>query len=179
MAKWSELKSYKVAISGGAAGVWEVRDEFVCEERTQIIGYFGSIINTGGTHGAMAISKSGHVNPGVELQTNVLAYWESQAGEFMQETFFYPTDCRPEFVGAFKEMLRLALDDPEFQIVAPFIYMKKSEIVKVGSELGVPFRLTRSCYSNEDLHCGGCRACLERKRAFIEAGIKDPTKYRR
>jgi len=97
MAKWSELKSYKVAISGGAAGVWEVRDEFVCEERTQIIGYFGSIINTGGTHGAMAISKSGHVNPGVELQTNVLAYWESQAGEFMQETFFYPTDCRPEF----------------------------------------------------------------------------------
>lgn len=88
-------------------------------------------------------------------------------------------DCRPEFVGTFREMVRLALDDPEFEVVTPFIYMKKSEIIKVGSELGVPFRLTRSCYGNEDLHCGGCNACLVRKRAFIEAGIKDPTKYKR
>ncbi len=88
-------------------------------------------------------------------------------------------DCRPEFVTEFQEMLKLALGDPEFKVVAPFIYMKKSEVIKVGSELDVPFKLTRSCYTNEDIHCGGCGACLERSRAFTEAGIEDPTEYRR
>ena len=88
-------------------------------------------------------------------------------------------DCRPEFVDKFRELTKCALDDPRFQIVTPFIYMEKSEIIKVGSKLGVPFELTRSCYENEDIHCGICRACITRKRAFIKAGIEDPTVYRR
>ncbi len=88
----------------------------------------------------------------------------------------YP-DCRKEFVEAFETAERLANDNPELSISAPFVEMDKSEIVTLGNKLGVPFEHTWTCYVGGELHCGVCSACNERKRAFREAGVTDPTVY--
>jgi len=43
----------------------------------------------------------------------------------------------------------------------------------------VPLELTLSCMKPRDgLHCGECSKCRERRDAFREAGIEDPTRYR-
>ena len=63
------------------------------------------------------------------------------------------------------------------KLSAPFIKMRKEDIVWVGSELGVPFELTWSCYKGLEKHCGKCGTCVERKEAFEKAGVKDPTEY--
>jgi len=88
----------------------------------------------------------------------------------------YP-DCRPNFVQSLEETLRLSLDDYTFKVLAPFVHMNKSEIVKLGKSLGVPFELTWSCYKGQTLHCGECSSCKERHRAFVEANVNDPTRY--
>ena len=88
----------------------------------------------------------------------------------------YP-DCRLEFVSAFEEAERLATDNKRLTIVAPFVDMDKSGIVRLGVRLGVPFKDTWSCYVGSRVHCGTCSSCRERKRAFIEADVADPTEY--
>lgn len=88
----------------------------------------------------------------------------------------YP-DCRLEFVEAFEKAQKVATDNPDLTIEAPFVEMDKSEIVKLGAELGVPYSETWSCYKGEEIHCGVCSSCRERIRAFKEAGVNDPTEY--
>jgi 7-cyano-7-deazaguanine synthase len=90
----------------------------------------------------------------------------------------YP-DCRPEFVEAFESAERLATDNPDLTVNAPFAHMDKSDIVKLGSELGVPYQKTWSCYKGDELHCGVCSSCRERKRAFTQSRVSDPTSYER
>jgi 7-cyano-7-deazaguanine synthase len=66
----------------------------------------------------------------------------------------------------------------EIDICNPFLDLSKGEVIKIGSVLNVPYELTWSCLSkNINKHCGACVGCLERKKAFHEAGIKDPTIY--
>lgn len=89
----------------------------------------------------------------------------------------YP-DCRAEFVEAFQAAERLATDAPELRVEAPYAAMDKAEIVRLGAGLGVPFGLAWSCYKGGEIHCGACSSCRERKRAFAEAGVPDPTGYR-
>ena len=94
--------------------------------------------------------------------------------------FVYP-DCRPEFIEAFDRMQRRAVEgfgNPELRLHAPFLRKTKAEIVKVGAKLDVPYEDTWSCYEGEDLHCGLCGTCNERKEAFQLANVPDPTKYR-
>ena len=88
----------------------------------------------------------------------------------------YP-DCRREFVSAFEAAERLATDNEKLVIDAPFAEMDKSEIVTLGARLGVPFERTWSCYAGSRIHCGSCSSCRERKRAFEEAEVADPTEY--
>ncbi|HSE84336.1 MAG TPA: 7-cyano-7-deazaguanine synthase QueC [Thermodesulfobacteriota bacterium] len=88
----------------------------------------------------------------------------------------YP-DCRREFVQAFENAERLANDNPGLIIMAPFVDMNKSQIVKLGVELGVPYKETWSCYKGGKIHCGVCSSCRERKRAFQETEVPDPTEY--
>ncbi|MGH7799230.1 MAG: 7-cyano-7-deazaguanine synthase QueC [Thermodesulfobacteriota bacterium] len=90
----------------------------------------------------------------------------------------YP-DCRREFVEAFEHAERLANDNLLLVIAAPFVNMTKSEIVKLGVELRVPYKETWSCYKGGKIHCGVCSSCRERKRAFQEAVVLDPTEYER
>jgi len=88
----------------------------------------------------------------------------------------YP-DCRAEFVNALEQTLKLALDDPDFKVLVPFVSKYKSDIVRLGAYLDVPYELTWSCYKGGEKHCGVCSSCRERKRAFREAGVIDPTEY--
>jgi 7-cyano-7-deazaguanine synthase len=88
---------------------------------------------------------------------------------------FYP-DCRREFYKAFETAACLGTG-AEISIEAPFSGRPKSETLRMGAELSVPFELTWSCYFNGLKHCGKCESCVNRKRAFNEAGIRDPTEY--
>lgn len=90
----------------------------------------------------------------------------------------YP-DCRREFVETFEHAERLANDSSLLVVAAPFVNMTKSEIVKLGVEMGVPYKETWSCYKGGRIHCGVCSSCRERKRAFQEAAVLDPTEYER
>ncbi|MEN3007282.1 MAG: 7-cyano-7-deazaguanine synthase QueC [Candidatus Methanosuratincola petrocarbonis] len=87
----------------------------------------------------------------------------------------YP-DCREEFVKAMEKAARLGTGSGIY-IEAPLISMRKSEVIRLGTRLGVPYELTWSCYRDGDAHCGVCESCENRKRAFAEAGVSDPTEY--
>ena len=63
-------------------------------------------------------------------------------------------------------------------ISTPIIHLSKADVVKRGAELLVPFGMTWSCYKSEDLACGVCQSCIMRRKAFEEAGLKDPLSYR-
>lgn len=91
--------------------------------------------------------------------------------------FIYP-DCRPQFIDAFAQMQRLALDGyAQIDLFAPYVNKSKADIVTDGTRLGVPFQHTWSCYKGGTLHCGRCGTCVERREAFDLAGVKDPTEY--
>jgi 7-cyano-7-deazaguanine synthase len=88
---------------------------------------------------------------------------------------FYP-DCRREFYEAFEKAARLGTCE-ELAIKAPFSGHTKSQLIAQGAKLGVPFQMTWSCYIDCTNHCGKCESCVNRKKAFKEAGVADPTKY--
>jgi 7-cyano-7-deazaguanine synthase len=93
--------------------------------------------------------------------------------------FIYP-DCRPAFISAFEAMQRAAVEgfgNPKLRLEAPFQHLSKTQIVKLGATLGVPFAETWSCYKGGEKHCGRCGTCVERKEAFRDAGVVDPTEY--
>jgi 7-cyano-7-deazaguanine synthase len=86
-------------------------------------------------------------------------------------------DATPEFFAAMARALSLGLAH-QIQIAAPFIGMDKPSVIRLGVELAVPLELTLSCMNPRDrLHCGQCSKCRERRDAFNEAGIADPTRY--
>lgn len=87
----------------------------------------------------------------------------------------YP-DCRHEFTEAMDKALRLA-DWETLYLLNPFVTRTKADLVRLGSELGVPFEQTWSCYKGGRAHCGRCGTCVERREAFYLAGVKDPTTY--
>jgi 7-cyano-7-deazaguanine synthase len=93
--------------------------------------------------------------------------------------FIYP-DCRPQFIDAFDNMQRIAVEgfgDPKLHLYAPFMHIAKHDITTIGARLGVPYADTWSCYEGGDLHCGKCGTCMERKEAFQLSGVPDPTRY--
>ncbi len=88
----------------------------------------------------------------------------------------YP-DCRPAYYEAFNAVVKAGTKEGKIQVVTPLIAMRKAEIVRLGLELGAPFDLTWSCYSQEDRACGVCDSCVLRLRAFALAGVSDPIPY--
>ena len=65
----------------------------------------------------------------------------------------------------------------EIEVIRPFIALTKAEIAARGAELGVDFSRTWSCYVGGETHCGQCGTCVERREAFLLAGVPDPTTY--
>jgi 7-cyano-7-deazaguanine synthase len=98
-------------------------------------------------------------------------------GAVAEDSSGYP-DCRPEFYEAFQQVItRGTKPETDIEIRTPVIGMKKSEIVKLGVELGAPLELTWSCYRETEQACGDCDSCALRLRAFRAAGITDPIPY--
>lgn len=87
----------------------------------------------------------------------------------------YP-DCRLTFTQHMATAIKVGTYG-EINLVTPFVKMTKAQIVELGFKLSVPFSLTYSCYKGGYLHCGKCGTCFERKEAFRDAGIIDPTQY--
>ncbi len=94
----------------------------------------------------------------------------------------YP-DCRPEFLDAFQQVMlrgtRSGIEHGTPRLVAPLVMLSKSDIIRLGVELGVDYSLTHSCYdpSETGLACGHCDSCILRRRGFLEAEVADPTTY--
>jgi 7-cyano-7-deazaguanine synthase len=63
------------------------------------------------------------------------------------------------------------------KLLRPFIDLNKGQIAALGADLGVDFSRTWSCYKGGARHCGKCGTCVERREAFQQAGLKDPTDY--
>ena len=87
----------------------------------------------------------------------------------------YP-DCRPSFINAMDAAMR-AGTYVNVEIAAPYTHLTKADIVRRGAKLGVDYGETYSCYRGGEHHCGTCGTCSERREAFREAGIPDPTEY--
>ena len=95
----------------------------------------------------------------------------------------YP-DCRAEFIQAFERLANLATKAGvqrklKFTIHTPLIRWTKAQIIRRGTQLGVDYGLTRSCYDPDPsgASCGRCDACRLRLRGFAEAGLEDPLEY--
>jgi 7-cyano-7-deazaguanine synthase len=97
-------------------------------------------------------------------------------GAVEQDSSGYP-DCRPAYYKAFNAVIQAGTREGKIEIVTPLIAMRKAEIVRLGLELGAPFELTWSCYSQEEKACGVCESCVLRLRAFAAAGATDPIPY--
>jgi 7-cyano-7-deazaguanine synthase len=96
----------------------------------------------------------------------------------------YP-DCRPEFIEAFERLATLATragveGRQRVRIRTPLIRMTKAEIIRAGTEVGLDYAVTLSCYdpSPDGAACARCDACALRRKGFAEAGVPDPTLYR-
>lgn len=95
----------------------------------------------------------------------------------------YP-DCRPEFIEAFQRLANLAtkrgVEGHRIVIETPLMHLTKAAIIQLGTELGVDYGLTVSCYQADEQGraCGECDSCRFRRQGFIEAGISDPTPYK-
>jgi 7-cyano-7-deazaguanine synthase len=97
----------------------------------------------------------------------------------------YP-DCRGEFITAFEKTANLATaaaveGKGQYSIHSPLLGMTKAQIILRGTQLGVDFSLTHSCYDpdSQGRSCGRCDACRLRLKGFAEAGLKDPIQYQK
>jgi 7-cyano-7-deazaguanine synthase len=95
----------------------------------------------------------------------------------------YP-DCRPEFIEAFERLANLATKAgvegrTRVRIHTPLIQLSKCAIIKLGSDLGIDFSLTHSCYDPDasGRACGQCDSCRLRLAGFAQAGLTDPLEY--
>jgi len=95
----------------------------------------------------------------------------------------YP-DCRPEYINAFQDLMNLAtkaaVEGEVIELRTPLIDLSKAEIITVGTQLGVDYSLSVSCYQADDegRACGVCDSCRLRRQGFLDSGLEDSTKYR-
>lgn len=94
----------------------------------------------------------------------------------------YP-DCRPAFIAAFEELCQVAtkagIEGMRFTLHTPLVHLGKADIIRRGTELGVPYEQTVSCYQADATGraCGSCDSCRLRREGFETAGFEDPTRY--
>lgn len=99
------------------------------------------------------------------------------AGVHAGDHVVYP-DCRPEFIEQLGRALVTGNEGfPQPVLSAPFVNNSKTDICRLGDRLGVDWTSTWSCYEGGEQHCGRCGTCVERREAFHDAGVEDPTTY--
>ena len=88
----------------------------------------------------------------------------------------YP-DTRASFVAAMERAIRLGTGASarglRLRVLAPFIHMRKSEIIELGITLGADYSRSISCYAGKEEPCGTCSACRLRQSAWREVGVRD------
>lgn len=95
----------------------------------------------------------------------------------------YP-DCRPQFIASFQDLARVAtrrgIEGASLHIDTPLIHLTKAEIIRTGTDLGVDYSMTVSCYQadSDGRACGRCDSCRIRRDGFASAAVADPTRYR-
>lgn len=114
------------------------------------------------------LSIAGGFADSIEAEALVIA---AHAGDHA----IYP-DCREDFIKAMGDAIRLGTY-AQVEILRPFIHSTKADIARRGHDLGVDFSKTWSCYKGGAIHCGTCGTCVERREAFMLAGLSDPTVY--
>lgn len=87
----------------------------------------------------------------------------------------YP-DCRSRFI-MYASLAIQVSTNYKIKLIAPFVNYNKSQIVKLGVKLNVPFSLTRTCYKDQPVACGKCGSCVERLEAFKQNGLDDLIAY--
>lgn len=92
----------------------------------------------------------------------------------------YP-DCRPEYIRSYQRMADLAtkkaIEGNPVEIKTPILYLSKSEIIRKGIKLGVPYQDTWSCYKGKKEACGRCDSCMLRLKGFMKNNLDDPISY--
>jgi len=94
----------------------------------------------------------------------------------------YP-DCRPAFIQAFEQVANLAtkaaVEGQRITIETPLIDLRKAEILQRGTDLGLDYGMTVSCYQadQQGSACGRCDSCRFRRQGFLDAGLEDSTRY--
>lgn len=118
---------------------------------------------------AAAASLALSVFPNERIDLYLGAHADDAAGSA------YP-DCSPAFVSS----LGAAISTGTYGLVTlrcPFASVGKDAVVREGLALGVPFKLTWSCYEGAEQPCGTCATCIDRIRAFRANGVEDPLQY--
>lgn len=97
-------------------------------------------------------------------------------GSHAQDYSGYP-DCRPEFYRAFSRAAdtgtKAGVEGAKIKIITPLIHKNKAQIIRIGKGLGVPLKMTWSCYRGGKKPCGKCDSCFYRAKGFKEAGLKE------
>lgn len=104
---------------------------------------------------------------------DVFIYYGAHADDAAGEAY---ADCSPEFVNAMNNAINIGTYG-RITVLSPFVHLHKSDIVKIGLQLKVPYDFTWSCYEGGEYACGKCATCLDRKKAFELAGSVDPISY--
>lgn len=87
----------------------------------------------------------------------------------------YP-DCRPDFIRPMMDAIK-SCDYHPLTLLAPFLHSDKERILKTTSHLGIDWGKTHTCYEGGEIGCGRCGSCVERREAFLNAGMTDPLTY--
>lgn len=90
-------------------------------------------------------------------------------------SFAYP-DCTPEWFGSQANAIFTGTYG-RVRLIAPLLWMDKTQIVQTGEDFGVPWKDTWSCYKGGEEHCGVCPTCRSRREGFVKAEVEDPTSY--
>lgn len=106
----------------------------------------------------------------VSLDANKVYY-----GAHSGDHDIYP-DCRPEFVERMNDVCAIA-NYEKIEIVSPFLYQSKIDILTAGLNMGLDYGLTWTCYNGREKACGKCGACQERLEAFEKNDCIDPLFY--
>lgn len=118
---------------------------------------------------------------------SIAAYWAEVVGAKAIFTGFnvldysgYP-DCSKEFVAQFERTLEIGTktgrEDCAPKVIAPLLGLDKAGIIRLGTRLKVPYKLTWSCYKGGKKACGRCDSCRLRLKGFKEEGLEDPIQY--
>lgn len=118
---------------------------------------------------AIATSYADSLFPGEQVKILYGAHADDTLGNAY-------ADCSIEFTEAMNKAINLGTYN-KISIESPLINMNKSEVVKKGLELNVPYELTWSCYEGKEKQCGKCGTCIDRKKAFKNNGVIDPVIY--